>query len=107
MTKDEIEKKAEELYVANRQKWIKDHTFKVHYALGNTYITCPVYDDDSVKISYKITPLLKLMEIDFWTHGDWLFPSDMPFSLVFKNDNHAIGDFIQKFIDNGYRIVVD
>ena len=107
MTQDEVEKRVEKILFLKRRQWVIDHTFKVFYKYGNTYITCNVYDDESVSTSSKIKTLLELMGIDFWIDGALFFPSNTPFSLAFHGENHAIGDFIQKFINNGYLIVVD
>jgi hypothetical protein len=107
MTKDEIEKKAEEILLANRQKWIEEHTFRVSYKYGNTYITCKIYDNHSEEAIFPLKDLLNLMGIDFWMEGGYTFSYYSTFGCAFHGENHAVGDFIQKFIDNGYRIVVD
>lgn len=107
MTKDEIEKKAEEILLANRQKWIEEHTFRISYKHGNTYITCKIYDNYSEEAVRPLQTLLGLMGIDYWMEGAWMFPSQGAFGCAFHGENYAIGAFIQKFIDNGCRIVVD
>ena len=78
------------------------HTFKVEMKYGNTYIFCEEYDYITQKADKKLRQLLKLMGVEYSIQCSYL--ENEHFSLIISGEDKARADYIQKFIDNGYKL---
>lgn len=96
-----IDMLVEEKLKEERQKFVNDHTFVVETKHGNTYISVNKYDYISEVLIDKIGKLFDLMNIDY-AISLIVFGKEFFFSI--EGDNQDRVAFIQKFIDNGYKL---
>lgn len=95
---EQIDKKIAE-YV---KEYEKKHTAWVVLKNGNTYIGCDVYDTVTEIIISNLRQLIKLMGIEYSIK--YPFADDIEYYLVIEGEDKARADFINKFIDNGYKL---
>lgn len=87
------------------EEWHQKHIAKIEMKYGNTYISYGICDDIAYKGMYKLQKLSELMGLEYLVY--------VPFGEEKENDRCYISikgedqertTFIQKFIDNGYKL---
>lgn len=93
----------DELVKQKMKEYACRHKFKVETKYGNTYIFCEEHDyithDTDKK---KLIQLLELMEVEYTVQCSYL--ENEHFSLIISGEDKSRADYIQKFIDNGYKL---
>ena len=95
---EQIDKRVAE-YV---KEFEKKHTAWVVLNNGNTYVGCDVYDRVTEIIISNLRQLVQLMGIEYSIK--YPFADDKGYYLVIEGEDKARADFINKFIDNGYKL---
>ena len=77
----------------------EEHKFKVYTYNGRTYITCKVKDYIARNCESYLIRLLQLMDI-----GYAVLSTLDEYGLSIEGDDQSKAAFIQKFIDDGYKL---
>lgn len=97
-TQEEIDKLLEEKikeYEKQRIAWVcMKHK--------NTYVGFDVCDHITGKAMGYIRKLMELMNVEYAI--SYPFGDDRKYYIIIEGEDKARADFIQKFIDNGYRL---
>ena len=104
LTEEEIDILIAEQLKKYEKKFIEDHTAKVEMKYGNIYVVFNIQDSFTEKSMIKIKTLLDLMQIEY-TVSNSIFSESGHFYLIITDEDKAKADFIQKFIDNGYKLI--
>lgn len=97
-TQEEVDKLLKE----KMDEFIKDRMAWIHIANGETYIGYNVLDATTYEAMNLLEQLLKLMGVGYATH--FPFQDDEEYYLVIHGEDKDRADFIQKFIDNNYKL---
>ena len=95
----------DKLFEEKMKEYEERHKFKVETKYGNTYIFCEEYDYITQKLEIELSNLFHLMDIEYSIQPK-IFDMEH-FSFIIDGDDNARAEYIQKFIDNGYRLKWD
>lgn len=96
---EEFNRKCLEQLEEYNKQFIEEHLFKVYTFGGRTYITCKTRDYITRNCEVSLSKLLQLMDIEYVHHN---IPDD--YGLAIDGDDSDRAAFIQKFIDDGYKL---
>ena len=92
----------DELVCEKIKEYEKQHLAWIDLKHGNTYIGFDVYDYVTEKSMSKLKQLLDFMCVKYAVY--YPFMGDGKSYLILEGEDKARADFIQKYIDNGYRL---
>ena len=92
----------ERLFEYKMKEYEKRHKFKVETKYGNTYIFCEEYDYITQSSERELRNLFHLMDVEYSIQYN-IF-DDGFFSFIIDGDSKVRAEYIQRFIDNGYRL---
>lgn len=102
LTQEKINAEVERKLAEARAKWMEDHTPKISMKFGNTYIVFAEFDYITQTAMEGIHSLLNLMSVAYSTC--YPFADDRTFSTIINGEDTERTAFIQKYIDNNYRL---
>ena len=102
----EFEKWYEERLEQQRLDWLAKHKGWVHIVHGSTYVGFDIYDSETHFMLERIKNLVVFMGEQYVTFGPWAGIDGDKDShyIVIPGDDKERADFIQKFIDNDYKL---
>ena len=84
-----------------RKEYEQFHLAKIEMKYGNTYISYGMRDYITENMAYHLQKLFDLMKVRFSTN----IPIDnTEFYYILEGEDECRAQFIQKFIDNGYKL---
>lgn len=101
-TSHDVQERADKMLREKMAEYRKDHTAQVEMKYGNTYISYGVYDYLIEQYLKELIKLFELMRIDYATN----IPVGLEetFFVSIRGEDADRTAFIQKFIDNGYKL---
>lgn len=87
------------------KEYEEQHKPWVEVKHGNTYVGYNIQDYITEGGMTYIRKLLRLMHLDFYI--SYPINDDKKYYLIIEGEDKARADYIQKFIDNGYRLTWD
>lgn len=87
------------------KQFIEEHKANISMKHGNTYISFKKYDHVTEKLIKKLEVLFDLMQIEFtWSFFGKNFDQENDFVFYLEKEDKERAEFIQKFINNGYKL---
>ena len=99
VSKEEIDRRLSE----KLKEYELQHTAWVYLRHGNTYVGFDTMDYITENLMSRLHMLLDLMRIPFSIHHP--FGEDAGYYVMIKGEFERRAAYIQKFIDNGYKLV--
>ena len=96
-------KEVDRLVQEKLKEWHQKHIAKIELKYGNTYISYDVRDHITEQGVCILQKLFGLMGIECAVHMP-ICDSDERYYLCIEGENQERAAFIQKFIDNGYKL---
>lgn len=98
LTQEEIDRLVKE----KTDEYFKKHTAWIRLKYGNTYVGFDVCDIITEKLICRIRTLFELMGVKYSI--SYPFDIDKSYYFIIDGEDKARAEFIQKFIDNGYKL---
>lgn len=98
----DVNAEIEAMLAEAEEKWKEDHAPKISMKYGNTYISFRLFDHITQTAMSTIHLLLRLMRIKFSV--SFPFSEDDSYFTMFEGEDSARAEYIQRFVDNGYRL---
>lgn len=100
ISNEDIEKLLEE----KANEYVSQHRAWICFKNGYTYIGYDIYDAITEKSMIYLVNLINLMSVEYSIKIP--IREDKTYYLIIEGEDKARADFIQKFIDNGYKLSV-
>ena len=98
----DVQERVDKMLREKMAEYQRDHTAKVETKYGNTYISYGVYDYLISQYLQELIKLFELMRIEYATCIPIGWEETCFISI--KGEDADRASFIQKFIDNGYKL---